>query len=103
MGARGPTASVIRQAADRYRRPEEVSRPPALPASCWLAAAFVRSTYTVRAKRIAIAPPSASRPISPTSGSSLAVFGRLPDVPTGRSLSVADGGGTDGVVGAAVV
>src|SRR5262249_36609826 len=48
------------------------------------------------------APPSASRPINPISGSSLAVFGRLPDVPTGRSLSVAEGGDTDGLAGAAV-
>src|SRR5262249_59765109 len=35
-------------------------------------------------------------------GGSLAVFGRLPDVPTGRSLSVAEGGDTDGLAGAAV-
>jgi hypothetical protein len=52
----------------------------------------------VRATRIASAPASASRPIRPTIGSSLAVLGRLPDVPTGRALSDADGGGTLGVV-----
>src|SRR3954469_11261665 len=64
---------------------------------------MVHRNYAVRATRIARAPASASRPIRPTSGSSLAVLGRLPEVPTGRcSLSVAEGGGTLGAAGDAV-
>src|SRR3954447_1157410 len=60
---------------------------------------FFESLYAVRAARSATAPPSASRPIRPMSGSSLAVFGRLPEVPTGCAVS-GDALGAGTVVGA---
>ena len=47
----------------------------------------------MRAARNATAPPSANRPIRPTIGSSLAVFGRRPEVPTGCVASAVDGAG----------
>lgn len=58
----------------------------------------------MRTVRSAKAPPSASRPMRPTIGSSLAVLGRLlpevrPEVPTGWFVSAVVGAVLGGVLG----